>query len=207
MGENRKRKSPITSPEDRLKCLLEFDKDENKKKTLSELAKLAKTVLEREEDFDKSTIHYWLKNKHKILAQAPVLAKRKKWPVKKLESDDAFLFSEALCEHFQKIANGKFLTKKEMIDEARKFHAEFWPDLKFLGRPPKVWINKYYITRLIEKKGLTCYRHRKGSAHYSAGNCSEHNSTSQLTNDDEDPADIKTEEVDQADIKIEILEF
>ena len=54
--KNRKRKAEFTTPEERWMCLQEFEKDKNKKKSLAELAIIAKILLKREDDFDPSCL-------------------------------------------------------------------------------------------------------------------------------------------------------
>ena len=61
--KNRKRKAEFTTPEERWMCLQEFEKDKNKKKSLAELAIIAKILLKREDDFDPSTIWSWKTDK------------------------------------------------------------------------------------------------------------------------------------------------
>ena len=49
--KNRKRKAEFTTPEERWMCLQEFEKDKNKKKSLAELAIIAKILLKRTRPF------------------------------------------------------------------------------------------------------------------------------------------------------------
>ena len=143
-----KRKAPITSILDRVKCLEEFEKEKYKKRqkplSLAEKAVIAQVVLNRSEAFDPSTIFYWESNKEKYKTQAAAIVKRHKndprrkiLPFKNVQSDQAFQFSEDVADHFLKVAQYKNLTRGVMILEARKFQQKHYPDLKLLGRPPK----------------------------------------------------------------------
>ena len=156
-----KRKLNYTTAEERAKCLLEFEKDQHKKKSLEELAVVAQVLLNRDEPFHKATIKYWKSKKQAILQQSAAYRKRHKNdprgpvknPVKKLVSQEEFQFQEELCDHFEKISDWKNLTIAVMIHEGRKFHAKYWPNLKLKqGRPARKCINRRYISNLMKKK-------------------------------------------------------
>ena len=164
--KNRKRKAEFTTPEERWMCLQEFEKDKNKKKSLAELAIIAKILLKREDDFDPSTIWSWKKNRERIREQAMVHAKRHKFdprgqikPVKNLLTSDEFKFQDELVEFFMKVGDYKNLTLRVMVHEARKYRAKFWPTLcQKNGRPAKKWINRRYISRLMETRDFTYHK-------------------------------------------------
>ena len=119
-------KRKMTTAHERWECLLEFDKEKHKRKTLDELAVVAKVLLKREDDFDPSTISYWRKNRGSIREQATAYAKRSKFdkrgqikPVKNIISNDEFNFTEQLVDFFLKIADYKNLTIRVMVFEAQ----------------------------------------------------------------------------------------
>ena len=80
--ENRKRKAELTTPEQRWLCLQEFEKEKNQKKSLVELGIIARVLLNRDSDFDPSTIWSWKKNREKrdrIREQAMAYTKRHRY--------------------------------------------------------------------------------------------------------------------------------
>ena len=77
--KNRKRKAELTTPAQRWLCLQEFEKEKNQKKSLVELAIIARVLLNRDSDFDPSTIWSWKKNRDRIREQAMAYTKRHRY--------------------------------------------------------------------------------------------------------------------------------
>jgi len=130
------------------------------KKNLPELGLIARNVLKLDYTPSETTIRRWKNAETELRAQAKTIKPiskhdryRRKFEVKNVQRPETIRFADEIFDRFMVVLSNKCLSIQIMVDEARLYARENYPNLSLYGRPGQTLINKRYISDQCKRRG------------------------------------------------------